>query len=862
MFINKIVSMSTRVSVPFYVVTIALTSISLMLAPLYLMANEVEANLIQAFDTSNYPSPDTAGIVYLPSEDSLLITDSEINEMAIFPNSKVNVFKIDRNSGSLLDSYSTISFSDEPTGITINTSNQHCFISDDTGTKTVYEIDPGNDGVCLTSDDIVTSFSTSDFNSSDPEDVSYGLSSLFIVDGVTDTVYRVAPGANGLFDGVAVDDQVTSFNTSSLGIINPEGIHYDITTNNLYIVGTPRDLIIQTTIDGQLVRSIDISIIDAKKPSGLTIAPSSLDSAVNSLFLTARGVDNDSDPNENDGMVYELELPPFTIGNESPVSTAGADQSITMPHSATLTGSVSDDGLPDGTLTISWTSISGEGDATFTDANDPQAMVSFSMAGDYVLRLTASDGELQSFDDVTISVAIQDGVYVLSRRIEVSSDDAEELDTGKVRTTSSDLELVYDGSDQTVGLRFNNINIPQGATIVNAYIQFQTDEVKSVETSLIIQGERSDNAELFLKDYGNISSRPRTTASVAWNPDPWLFVGEAGINQKTSNIQPIITEIINQDGWASGNSLAIIITGTGERVAESYNGEQDGSPLLYVEYSYTPGNEPPIVSAGPDQLIIIPNSAILEGSVSDDEIPDNTLTMSWSKISGEGDVTFTETNGPQTTASFSMAGDYVLRLTASDGELQDFDDVAITVTQEGIQVLSQRIEASTDDAEEKADGRVKRTSSDLELVYDGSNQIIGMRFNNISIPQGATIVNAYIQFQTDEVKSVDTALTIQGERSENAGTFLKESGNISSRPLTTALVAWAPDSWGTVGEANHKQKTSDISTLITEVTGQSGWVSGNSLVIIITGTGERIAESYDGDQYGAPLIYVEYTLND
>ena len=122
--------MSTRVSFPFHVATVALTSISLMLVPPYLMANEVEANLIQIFDTSNYPSPDPAGIVYLPSEDSLLITGSEINETAIFPDSKVNVFKIDRSNGSLLDSYSTISFSDDPTSITINTSNQHCFISD------------------------------------------------------------------------------------------------------------------------------------------------------------------------------------------------------------------------------------------------------------------------------------------------------------------------------------------------------------------------------------------------------------------------------------------------------------------------------------------------------------------------------------------------------------------------------------------------------------------------------------------------------------------------------------------------------------------------------------------------------------
>jgi len=39
---------------------------------------------------------------------------------------------------------------------------------------------------------------------------------------------------------------------------------------------------------------------------------------------------------------------------------------------------------------------------------------------------------------------------------------------------------------------------------------------------------------------------------------------------------------------------------------------------------------------------------------------------------------------------------------------------------------------------------------------------------------------------------------------------------------------------------------------------RSGWVSGNSLVLIITGTGTRTAESYNGDAAGAPLLHVEY----
>jgi len=46
----------------------------------------------------------------------------------------------------------------------------------------------------------------------------------------------------------------------------------------------------------------------------------------------------------------------------------------------------------------------------------------------------------------------------------------------------------------------------------------------------------------------------------------------------------VIQEIVDRGGWAGGNSLVIIISGTGERVAESYDGASSAAPLLHVEY--------------------------------------------------------------------------------------------------------------------------------------------------------------------------------------------------------------------------------------------------------------------------------------
>ena len=143
-------------------------------------------------------------------------------------------------------------------------------------------------------------------------------------------------------------------------------------------------------------------------------------------------------------------------------------------------------------------------------------------------------------------------------------DDAEEQNSGAVNHASSDLELVLEKEIQTVGLRFNGVNIPQGSIVSKAYIQFQADEADAEVTALTIEGEAIDHAETFVAVNSDVSLRPRTSASVAWAPAPWN-VGEAGPAQQTSDIAAIIEEIVGQTKWVSGNSLAIIISGSGKR---------------------------------------------------------------------------------------------------------------------------------------------------------------------------------------------------------------------------------------------------------------------------------------------------------
>jgi hypothetical protein len=343
-------------------------------------------------------------------------------------------------------------------------------------------------------------------------------------------------------------------------------------------------------------------------------------------------------------------------------------------------------------------------------------------------------------------------------RVAAASDDAEELSGGFMSLSSSDLEIIHDEVDQTVGLRFAGVAIPRGSTINAAWVTFTVDEAQSEATSLTIRAQAADNAATFTTADGNITSRALTTQSVAWSPPAWSTVGQA---QSTPDLSAVISAVVSRAGWSSGNAIAIVIAGTGHRTAVAYEGTPASAPALHV----------------------------------------------------------------------------------------DFTPPATTVTQDV------RVNAGSDDAEQSSSGNMNLTSSDLELVNDGSDQTVGLRFNGLNIPRGATISKAYLQFVVDEANSEATSLSIRAQAVDSAPTFSTSTNDISSRAKTAAAVAWSPGAWSTL-EA--QQNSPDLSAVINEVTSRGGWAVGNSLAIIITGTGHRTAHALEFGS-GAPLLHVEYS---
>ena len=187
-------------------------------------------------------------------------------------------------------------------------------------------------------------------------------------------------------------------------------------------------------------------------------------------------------------------------------------------------------------------------------------------------------------DPVNISL-LTAGSITTQRRIDASADDVEErISDGSMDLTSSDLELIYDKHDQLVGMRFTGVAVPRGVRILNAYLQFKVDEVSIDATTLALQAQSSDDAAPFTSTARSLSLRPRTAAVVSWTPSPWPSVGAIGLDQRSPSLVSLIQPVVDRSGWASGNSLVLVITGAGARVAEAFDGDAPGAPLLVIEY--------------------------------------------------------------------------------------------------------------------------------------------------------------------------------------------------------------------------------------------------------------------------------------
>jgi hypothetical protein len=154
------------------------------------------------------------------------------------------------------------------------------------------------------------------------------------------------------------------------GVADPETVEFNPVGGTLFTLSNRQSgpIIVETTISGALLQTIDVSAAGARKPAGLAYAPASNGSGAMRFYFVDRGVDNNADPRENDGKMYELTAPQPGGSNTPPTITSdggGASANLLKPENQTAVTDVQAID-PDAGDTLTYSIVGGADAAKFT----------------------------------------------------------------------------------------------------------------------------------------------------------------------------------------------------------------------------------------------------------------------------------------------------------------------------------------------------------------------------------------------------------------------------------------------------------------------------------------------------------------
>jgi hypothetical protein len=371
--------------------------------------------------------------------------------------------------------------------------------------------------------------------------------------------------------------------------------------------------------------------------------------------------------------------------NLAPLVAAGIDQTINLPAIAQLVGTLSDDRRATNQLQVEWTQVEGPAPVVWGDRTALTTTAQFSRNGGYLLRLTASDSELASSNEIRILV---NQAPELSVPTQITVNGLGAVPLSAVLLNHGLADGLVNGQPAAIATRWERVSGPGTVTFSNANLL--TPTVSFSQLGVYTLRLTVNNGQLTTQ--ANLTATVNDVPVISINPVPLInlpattnLVGQI-TRTGLANSQTPATVTWNQvsgPGTVTFQNPAALQTTASFSRSGAYslrltvnNGVLSTSTDVAIAV-----NQPPSVDAGPDRLITLPANAELEGIVSDDGLPTNPgrLTLQWTRVSGPGQVTFANPNSSYTTAQFSTNGTYILRLTANDGAVSVSDQVTITV---------------------------------------------------------------------------------------------------------------------------------------------------------------------------------------
>jgi hypothetical protein len=284
------------------------------ISPLVASAPDNVGHLIKSIDTTdsnwNPFSPDPSGIAYDNATGTLVMADGEIEEEQVntYPYPGHNVWDVNPVTGAgtgIMDTTTASPNNNEPVGVAYDIDRNELYISRDGAKSRVWAYERiGSQWVERSSIDLAV------FGLGDAEGLAFANNQLYVADGSDKDVWVIGAGNDGTV-ATGDDTVVRHFDTATMGITNPEGIGVDRNTGNLWILShNGAEGMIETTPQGTLISTTHYDFA-TNNPGGLDIGPSSSTSDasnVMSAWIAQRGVDNNTDPSEKDGKIFEVAI--------------------------------------------------------------------------------------------------------------------------------------------------------------------------------------------------------------------------------------------------------------------------------------------------------------------------------------------------------------------------------------------------------------------------------------------------------------------------------------------------------------------------------------------------------------------------
>ncbi len=471
------------------------------------------------------------------------------------------------------------------------------------------------------------------------------------------------------------------------------------------------------------------------------------------------------------------------------------------------------------------------GDGGTSTAQNPTHV--YNTAGVYTVTLTASNIYGSDDEIKTAYIDVQNGGSV-SVPITSGSDDAEEDiggTAGDMYLTSSDLEIGNDfGDEQYMALRFNGINVPQGATISNAKITFRADETDlfTSQLNIYIDVEDNVNATTFSLTPFDISGRTWMTQST-W-PDGSVPGWTSGNIYDTPNLSSQVQSVVDKAGWLSGNSMAFRFYSdmgeSSERVGDSYEG---GYPAV-LSFDWSVPNPPaPVAAASSSATSICSGENVT--------FTDNSTNgpTGWAWDFGDGG-TSTSQNPSHT---YTSAGTYTISLTATNGGGSDI----ITLTNHVTVTQTPTVDAGTNST--LCEGNSVNITATGASSYTWDNGLGAGAVHTVSPISTTTYEVTGSNGSCTDVDQI--TITVSAVPTVDAGTdnTICEGSSVSLNASGASTYSW-DNGLG----AGATQSVNPASTTTYEVTGSNGTCSDvdqititvNPLPVVNAGTDASICE--------------------